>query len=943
MQRWTRVAHTVTAILVATALWAPPSVRAANVIHVPGDFTTIQAAIDAASAGDTVRVDAGTYHERIQILKDVVVESASGAGSTTIDGDVGGTVVFISTPPGAHPTLRGFTVTDGYEGSGAGGVSVFGDAIVEDNHIVDNFGCTGGGIAATGAAVIRDNYVARNRHACSGGTGGGIAVVGAGTVKVAGNTIVDNVADAGGGGIELNGAGAPTIERNVISGNHGQGGGGIELGNQSDALIVNNLISANDAYWGGGILWSTPLGTTGPTLRNNTVVGNTAVVGSGIYANGFDAGVQVTNNVITASGSVAAVECATDFDPTPPTFSHNDAWNPSGPEYSTACLSPTGSNGNVSADPKFLDPAAGDYHLRPDSSLIDIGLNAGAPATDIDGDARPFDGDGNGVATVDPGFDEVTDLILVVPTLVDFGDVGVGVVASPIGVTLTNFGVAPVTVDDASLDGTDAADFSIASDTCTTGPVGVHATCTVGVRLTPTDFGARSATLTLSGPAPVGTRTIPLAGTGVVPPSGVAWAAAKHAGPAYTWNGGGALGRTVQSGSQRLHLAYGTDRIGSHWATDKGPHVGVYYVRSTSGSNWTAPKRLNPSSQHAARLGLAAAGSRVYVTWASQTKIVKYSGKASRVLYVRVNKKHGASSAWKKTIRLTSKTGRVDYPTIAAAGNDAYVAWTDSNSGAIKVAVSRDRGGSWKTATVGSASASSASGRSGLPWVAASGATVAVVWLADAGGTVMARISTDHGKTWAPADVVGSDAVGPAGAAVRGSRVAVAWTTATDVVVRQNVSGVWGSPLVVASVAASTSTPYAVAVALQDPDRIGVSWAQPDATHAGRWNLRWAESANGGSLWFATQTLGASNAAATRVNDWPSVVWSSAGSRFIAWNAWTPGSSRYRLLLRRGVGTPVGPVLPAAMWHPARDGATGPSASPAAVGTRGAAGIRQRS
>ena len=57
MQRWTRLAHAVTAITVAAALWAPPSARAATVIHVPGDFTTIQAAIDAASAGDTIRVE----------------------------------------------------------------------------------------------------------------------------------------------------------------------------------------------------------------------------------------------------------------------------------------------------------------------------------------------------------------------------------------------------------------------------------------------------------------------------------------------------------------------------------------------------------------------------------------------------------------------------------------------------------------------------------------------------------------------------------------------------------------------------------------------------------------------------------------------------------------------------------------------------------------------
>ena len=65
------------------------------------------------------------------------------------------------------------------------------------------------------------------------------------------------------------------------------------------------------------------------------------------------------------------------------------------------------------------------------------------------------------------------------------------------------------------------------------------------------------------------------------------------------------------------------NRVGGKWVSDSGKHAGIYYLRSATGSTWSAPKRLNPSTQHAARLGLAAAGSRVYVTWVSQTKPVK--------------------------------------------------------------------------------------------------------------------------------------------------------------------------------------------------------------------------------------------------------------------------------------------------------------------------------
>ena len=75
-----------------------------------------------------------------------------------------------------------------------------------------------------------------------------------------------------------------------------------------------------------------------------------------------------------------------------------------------------------------------------------------------------------------------------------------------------------------------------------------------------------------------------LQGTAVAPPSGVTWGSNNNAGPAYTWNGGGALARTVQSGTQRLHLAYATTVLGV-WADNNGPYVGVYYVRSSTGAD----------------------------------------------------------------------------------------------------------------------------------------------------------------------------------------------------------------------------------------------------------------------------------------------------------------------------------------------------------------------
>lgn len=58
----------------------------AAVINVPVDHVTIQAAVNAASDGDTVLVADGTYLEKVVINKNIILESVNGRASTTIDG-----------------------------------------------------------------------------------------------------------------------------------------------------------------------------------------------------------------------------------------------------------------------------------------------------------------------------------------------------------------------------------------------------------------------------------------------------------------------------------------------------------------------------------------------------------------------------------------------------------------------------------------------------------------------------------------------------------------------------------------------------------------------------------------------------------------------------------------------------------------------------------------
>jgi hypothetical protein len=383
-------------------------------LQVPSQYPTIQAAIDAAVDGDTVLVAPGTYVERIDFhLKDITLASEEGPSVTTIDGGGLDTVVQMDAEASETPTLRGFTIRGGGGSDGGGVRSRGGPALIEGNWLVDNTYCgEGGGIAVDfSAATIRDNVISHNRQVgCTGGIGGaGVSIGGAGTVTLVDNMITDNVHGSSGGGVTLFAAGTPTIARNFISGNRAGGqGGGMWIVNRSDAQIENNVIVSNSAQEGAGVYWLVPSGARGPVLVNNTIADNTAsVTGSALFVDGFDVGARVANNILRGGGT-AVVHCGSFNDPNVPAIEFNDVVHAGGgTRYAGICSDRTATNGNVSLDPGFVGPGTADYHLSSSSALVDLGTNAGVPATDLDGEIRTFDGDGDGVPETDIGADEV--------------------------------------------------------------------------------------------------------------------------------------------------------------------------------------------------------------------------------------------------------------------------------------------------------------------------------------------------------------------------------------------------------------------------------------------------------------------------------------------------------------------------------------------------------
>jgi hypothetical protein len=257
----------------------------AKLLHVPGDYALIQAAINAAADGDTVLVAPGTYFENLNLRgKKVLLASYylldSDPGnilSTIIDGsspthpDTASCIVFAS---GEDSTtiLEGFTLT-----GGTGTVWL-------DRHI--------GGLYREGGAILTE----------------------ASSPTIAHNRIVHNTAvntigvtSAGGGGIRCDG-GNPRIVNNLIAWNRGRYGAGVVL-NFTGAIIKNNIIASNAGGedFGGSGIWAYSNGPSSKTVENNTIVNNeSAADGGGVLV--WSTSIVLRNNIIWGNTAQTAPE-----------------------------------------------------------------------------------------------------------------------------------------------------------------------------------------------------------------------------------------------------------------------------------------------------------------------------------------------------------------------------------------------------------------------------------------------------------------------------------------------------------------------------------------------------------------------------------------------------------------------------------------------------------
>src|SRR6185437_164194 len=513
---------------------SPQLARAQATINVPADQPTIQAAINAAVNGDTVMVAPGTYFENLNFNgKAITVTSSDGPSVTIVDGGGLGPVATFNTNEGANSVLSGFTLQNGVPsqvfpvtGTSGGGILILNASpTITGNVITGNHAICGIGIEIQGgSAVIRGNTITNNTQAFGdGGCGGGGVEVSTGSPQIIGNTITNNSLNGGGfgGGISVFSA-SPTIRDNYIAANSvWNSGGGINLEGSGAPVVVDNIVFNNTTLGGcsGAGMYVQGPSSLAAVVINNTIVGNNAFDGSsGLYSDTLGP-ILISNNIVVAAPGQNGIVCSP-FGSTFPTFTHNDVTltGTDGQTWSANCASFASINGNISADPQFVNASANDFHLLAGSPAIDAGDNTvpDLPQQDYDGNARVAIGNAtNSIPTVDMGVYEFvlagTPAATLSPTSLSFADQGVNTNSAVRTVTLTNTGADPLTISGISVSG-DFNQSNACPATLTTG-----SSCAIQVTFQPTLLGARTGTLTVSSSSVPAAPAVPLSGTGVQP------------------------------------------------------------------------------------------------------------------------------------------------------------------------------------------------------------------------------------------------------------------------------------------------------------------------------------------------------------------------------------------------------------------------------------------
>jgi uncharacterized repeat protein (TIGR01451 family) len=285
-------------------------------------YTTVQAAIDAASTADSlVQVagyclgveNRGGHSQTAYINKTLTLRGGysidfstwdTGFYATTLDAQGQGRVVHIT--GSVNPTVEGLHLTDGNAGVDEGGGVYIENATVAISRCqaYNNTANAAGGLYLNGgSATLISNTVRHNEVTGEWTGGGGLYLENCNAATLVGNTVSDNTNSGSysdGGGLFLGTCDA-AVRENVFTGNKATDrGGGIYLVD-SDVTLESNRVSGNQATGddGGGVA---ALGGN-TTLISNTVSSNTSDEhGGGLYLTGSGVVTMTGNTIVGNTG-----------------------------------------------------------------------------------------------------------------------------------------------------------------------------------------------------------------------------------------------------------------------------------------------------------------------------------------------------------------------------------------------------------------------------------------------------------------------------------------------------------------------------------------------------------------------------------------------------------------------------------------------------------------
>ena len=316
-------------LILALSLLGVSELSLAAVLKVPGDYSTIQAGIDATNSGDTVLVADGTYtgdgnYNLDPMGKTILMMSENGPERCIIDCEAQSQRrgFYCHTEETPSTKIEGFSIINGRGDSpGGGGIRCSGSSPVIKNCIFKNnsVGMNGGAILCESSDAFISNCKLMNNSA---DYGGGLHC-NYGAVTIENCTFTNNSADGRGGGIILVNSSShitdSEISNNAALNNVWDGWGGLGGGIyvwDSDSSIDNCIIIGNAAdRFGGGIFTH---GTDSPVIMNCTFETNSAILGGGVFCSDHSSpiigGSQESSNVFIDNSAMAGADLCADPD-----------------------------------------------------------------------------------------------------------------------------------------------------------------------------------------------------------------------------------------------------------------------------------------------------------------------------------------------------------------------------------------------------------------------------------------------------------------------------------------------------------------------------------------------------------------------------------------------------------------------------------------------------